>query len=134
MAPSSWILFYHSSDKKNELKGMFHDLLAFLKRYVLLSIASIIAFSVSSVHMPFLLVIHIQFNYTVDLLVSNLKVNGTFSLFVVCKYDMFFHHLWSIVMFMIAWFFLILASRNSMVCVLTQLTMYPSFYVYNPRI
>jgi hypothetical protein len=38
---------------------MFHDLLALLKEYVLLSIASIIAFSVSFVHMPFLLIIDI---------------------------------------------------------------------------
>jgi hypothetical protein len=72
---------------------VFHDLLALFKEYVLLSIASIIAFSVSFVHIPFLHIIDIQFNYSVDLLVFNLKIKGTFSLFVVCKYDMFFHHL-----------------------------------------
>jgi hypothetical protein len=36
-------------------------------------------------------------------------------------------------MFMTAWFSLILASRNSMVRVLTQLTMYPSFFLYTTQ-
>jgi hypothetical protein len=41
---------------------MFHDLLALLKEYVLLSITSITTFNVSFVHMPFLLTIDIQLN------------------------------------------------------------------------
>jgi hypothetical protein len=44
---------------ENELKGMFHYLLALLKKHVPLSITSIIAFNVSYIHMPLLLAIGI---------------------------------------------------------------------------
>jgi hypothetical protein len=46
---------------EKELKGMFHYLLALLKKHVPFSIASIIASNVSSIHMPLLLAIGIQF-------------------------------------------------------------------------
>ncbi len=52
----------------NELKGMFHDLLALFKEYVLRSITSITTFNVSFVHMPFLFTMDIQLNSIVVLI------------------------------------------------------------------
>jgi hypothetical protein len=41
---------------ENEVKKMFHDVLAFIKKHVHLSITFIVAFNISIIHMPFLLV------------------------------------------------------------------------------
>jgi hypothetical protein len=80
---------------QSEFNEMFPDLLDFLKEYVPFSTTSIVVSTISYVHMPFLLIVRVWFNYGVDLLVFDLKIRGIFFLFVASRSNMLFHHLWS---------------------------------------
>jgi hypothetical protein len=79
---------------ESEFNGMFHHLLAFLKEYVPFSTTSIVVSTISYVHMTLLLIVRTWFNYGVDILVFDFKIRDVFFLFVVCRSNMLFHHLW----------------------------------------
>jgi hypothetical protein len=84
---------------------MFHDLLAILKECVPLSIAFIVVFNASYVHMLFLIVEGIIFNCGVDHFFCGSKGWGSFSLFdvksVARKFSMLFRLLQATMQFMI---------------------------------
>jgi hypothetical protein len=113
---------------------MFHDLLAFLKEHIPLSTTSTNVFNASSIHMPFLLAIGIQFICGGFLLVFNSWTWGKFSLSIACWSNMPFCHFWSTFRFMIVVVFWVPTSKNLIVCVLVQLMVWLSFFIHIPRI
>jgi hypothetical protein len=59
--PISLNLIFSYKWLESELYKIFHDVLGLIKKHVPLSTTSIVVFNTSIVHMPFLLVITIQF-------------------------------------------------------------------------
>jgi hypothetical protein len=112
---------------------MCHDLLALLKECVPLSIASMIIFNVSSIHMPLLVVEGTQFNYGDDLFICGSRIGGRFSLFnvgsVAFKSSMQICFLWGTMSFMIVFLVLGLASNNLVECIMDP----PRVYFFLPR-
>ncbi len=90
---------------------MFHDLLALLKECVPFSIAFVVVFNASYVHMLFLIVEGIKFNCGVDHFFCGSKAWGSFSLFDVKSVACYAIHDFFL--------FLVLASSNLVECVLT---------------
>ncbi len=102
---------------KNELQKMFHDTLAFLKEHLPLSTSSITTSNCSFIHMPFLLVVGIQFIYGGFFLIYDSWIRGRISLSITCWSSMPLPHLRSTFKFMIVDVFKIPTSRNSMECI-----------------
>ncbi len=67
-----------------EFIGMSHDLLTFLRECVPLSTTSIVIYSISFVHMPFLVFGGTRFSCGVDILFCGSKVKGSIFL-ISCK-------------------------------------------------
>jgi hypothetical protein len=95
---------------------MFHDMLAFLKEHLPLSTSSITTSNGSFIHMPFLLVMGIQFIYGGFLLICDSWIRGRFCLSITCSSNMPLRHLRSTFKFMIVDVFKVPTSRNLMEC------------------
>jgi hypothetical protein len=116
---------------------MFHDLLAFLKECVLLSITSMVVSNASSIHMPLLVVEGTQFSCGVNLLLCGSEVRGRFFLFdvkfVACKSSMMVYLLQGTMQFMIVFLVLGLASSKLVEWVLGPPRVYPFLPCKQPK-
>ncbi len=92
-----------------ELIGVFHDMLAFFKECIPISIHSLL-----------LDFDGIRFNYGANLLFCESRVGGKNSLlvigFIACKCNMLFYFLWRTINFMITYLFLVPTSNYLVEC------------------